>query len=286
MSGTGRTVIPPGAALTIANPSFVTINNRTLENGGTTVWTGAGNINLNAAVITNRVGALFNLQNASPIFFGGGTPRFDNAGTFRKSVTNGTTTIGASVPFTNYGTVDIQSGILAMSGGYASTSNALLNCGIGGNTPGTDFGQLQASGTVVLKGNLSVNLTNGYFPVTNDTFTLLTAGARSNTFASFTYPSNVVTMQLSNTATSVIAQVTGVVSVPQPVLMQPVISASNILLTWTANSNFSYRLEFNPALAPSNWNAIPGDVTTSSNTASKLDSLSPSNRYYRVQVLP
>jgi hypothetical protein len=42
-------------------------------------------------------------------------------------------------------------------------------------------------------------------------------------------------MQLSNTATSVIAQVTGIVSVPQAVLMQPLISASNILLTWTAN---------------------------------------------------
>jgi hypothetical protein len=93
-------------------------------------------------------------------------------------------------------------------------------------------------------------------------------------------------MQLSNNATSVIAQVIGVVSVPQPVLMPPVISASNVLLTWTANSNFHYRLEYNPALATSNWNAVPGDVTTSNNTASKLDSLSPSNRYYRVQVLP
>jgi len=286
MSGTGRTVIPPGATLTIANPSILTINNRTLDNGGTTVWTGAGNINLNAAVISNRVGALFNPQNSSPIFFGGGSPRFDNAGTFRKSVSTGTTTIGGSVPFTNYGTVDIQSGILAMGGGYASASNSLLNCGIGGKTPGTNYGQLQVSGTAVLNGNLSVNLTNGYIPAANNSFTLLTAGARSNTFANFTYPSNIVTMQLSNTATSVIAQVTGVASVPQPVLMQPVISASNILLTWTANSNLIYRLEYNPALAPSNWNAVPGDVTTSSNTASKLDSLTSSNRYYRVQVLP
>ena len=287
MSGTGRTVISPGAALTIANPSSLAINNRTLDNGGSTVWTGAGNIDLNTAVITNRVGALFNLQNSSPIFFGGGTPRFDNAGIFRKSVSTGTSTIGGSVPFTNYGTVDIQSGILAMNGGYASASNALLNCGIGGKTAGTNYGQLQVSGTVLLNGNLSVNFTNDYFPATNDSFTLLTAGARSNTFANFAYPSNIVTMQLSNTAASVIAQVTGTISAPpQPFLMQPVISVSNLLLTWTANSNFLYRLEYNPTLAASNWNAVPGDVATSSNTASKLDSLTPTNRYYRVQVLP
>ncbi|MGA2245833.1 MAG: hypothetical protein ABSH48_12595 [Verrucomicrobiota bacterium] len=287
MSGTGRTAIPPGATLNIANPSFLTITTRTLDNGGNTVWTGAGSIVLDAAVITNRVGALFNAQNSSPISFGGGAPRFDNAGIFRKSVSTGTSTIGGSVPFTNYGTVDIQSGILAMNGGYASASNALLNCGISGKTAGTNYGQLQVSGTVVLNGNLSINLTNGYFPATNDSFRLLTAGARSNTFANFAYPSNIVTMQLSNTPASVLAQVTGAVSAPPPpAFMPPMISASNILLTWTANSNFIYRLEYNPALPASNWNAVPGDVSTSSNTASKLDSLTPSNRFYRVQVFP
>ncbi|HWY75404.1 MAG TPA: hypothetical protein VN281_07295, partial [Verrucomicrobiae bacterium] len=288
MSGTGRTVIPPGAALTIANPSFLTINNRTLENGGTTVWTGAGNINLNAAVITNRVGALFNLQNASLIFFGGGTPRFDNAGTFRKSVTTGTTTIGGSVPFTNYGTVDIQSGILAMSGGYASASNALLNCGIGGTTAGTNYAQLQVSGSVALNGTLSINLNNNYIPTTNDSFTVLTAGTRNGAFSSFSYPSNQVTMQLSNTTNSVIVRVTGVAASPPPppLLLPLTFSGTNALLTWTAVSNVTYRLEFNPDLTPSNWNAIPGDVLGLSNTASKLDTLTPSNRFYRVQVLP
>ena len=74
--------------------------------------------------------------------------------------------------------------------------------------------------------------------------------------------------------------------VPPPFLMAPVISGSNILLTWTANSNFTYRLEYNPNLSASNWNAVPGEVTTSNNTASQMDSLTSSNRYYRVQVLP
>jgi hypothetical protein len=52
-------------------------------------------------------------------------------------------------------------------------------------------------------------------------------------------------------------------------------------------ANATYRLEFNPDLGNlTNWSSIPGDVTTLSNTASKLDALTPSNRLYRVRVLP
>ncbi len=233
MSGSGRTVIPAGATLTISNPSFMAINNRTLDNGGTTLWTGAGIINLNAAVITNRVGALFNVQNASSFNFGGGAPRFDNAGIFRKSAGIGTATIGGSVPFTNYGTVDIQSGFLAANGGYASSSNAVLNCAISGTKPGTNYGQLQVSGSVTLNGTLSVNVTNNYIPTTNDSFTVLTAGTRNGTFASFTYPSNNLSMLLTNTPTSEIVKVTAVSlkqtnSVPAP---------AGMISWWRAENN-------------------------------------------------
>jgi len=79
--------------------------------------------------------------------------------------------------------------------------------------------------------------------------------------------------------------VTGV-SIPPLLLLTPAIAGSNVLLTWTAFSNVNYRVEFNPNLAPSNWSALPGDVTSSSNFASKLDSLTPTNRFYRLRVLP
>ena len=48
----------------------------------------------------------------------------------------------------------------------------------------------------------------------------------------------------------------------------------------------TYRLEFDPDLNSSNWIALPGDVPSLSNTASKLDALISSNRFYRVRVLP
>lgn len=286
MSGVGRTVIPPGVTLTINSGGTVTLSGgRILENGGTTFWN-AGNIQAaTATVITNRAGTLFQVQSAAGIIPGAGGGRFDNAGTFRKT-SAGTTTINNLVSFNNYGTVEIQSGILAANGGYTSTTNALLHCAIGGTTPGTGYGRLQVAGTVTLNGALGVGLTNGFLPAVNDSFTVLTAGTRSNTFANFYYPSNEVTMLMSNTANSVIVRVTEVLVVPQPVLLPPELSGPDLRLIWTAISNTTYRLEFNPDLSPSNWNALPGDVTTLTNTASKLDALTSSNRFYRVRVIP
>jgi hypothetical protein len=66
----------------------------------------------------------------------------------------------------------------------------------------------------------------------------------------------------------------------------PEISGSNFKLTWTAVSNTTCRVEFNPNLSPSNWTALPGDVIGVSNTASKLNALTPTNRFYRVRFLP
>src|SRR4029077_4213562 len=121
-------------------------------------------------------------------------------------------------------------------------------------------------------------------PATNATFTLVSAGgSRNGTFGTFSYPSNEVTMQLTNTGNSVLAQVTTVFispPVPQPVLLQPSISGSNVLLSWTAVSNINYRLEYLPILSGSNWIDVPGDVTSQSNVATKLDQFTTSNRFY------
>jgi hypothetical protein len=130
-----------------------------------------------------------------------------------------------------------------------------------------------------------VSFINGFVPAINNSFTVLTAGTRANTFTSFTYPSDQVTMQLSNSPTSVILTVTGVAP-PQPILLSPAISGSNLVLIWTAVSNTTYRVEFDPNLGPSNWIALTGDVTSLSNLASKLDPLTPSNRFYRVRIIP
>jgi hypothetical protein len=133
---------------------------------------------------------------------------------------------------------------------------------------------------------LSVDLLPGFTPATNDTFTVVSAGTRSGTFSTFAFPSNRVSLTLSNSPNSVVLRATEVFAVPAPVLLNPELTGQAVKLTWTATSNVAYRLEYLPSLGSTNWSAIAGDVTTLSNTASKLDPLTISNRFYRVRVLP
>jgi hypothetical protein len=285
MSGSGRTVVLPGVTATLNIPGSVSLATRTLENGGMVLWAGAGSIFMNSAVITNRAGALFEVAGTGSFALQAGVNRFDNAGTFRKSAA-GTTTLAPSIALNNYGSIDLQSGILAANGGYSSGPNASLNCALGGTTAGTGYARLQTFGVAALDGDLSVNLLPGFTPATNDTFTVISAITRSGTFASFSYPSNRVTMTLSNAPGSVILTVTNVFPVPQPVLLTPQLVGSNALITWTATSNVTYRLQHKTEAGITNWTELPDNVTTTSNTASKLDPLTSSNRLYRVRVMP
>jgi hypothetical protein len=289
MSGSGRTVLSPSAKLSLTGSGEVFLTGRVLENQGLVVWTNSGFLALGSgAVITNDAGALFDAQNASTLFYENAPAcRFDNSGTFRKELNSGTTSVSSGVQLNNFGLLDIERGIVAANGGFVPGSASVLHCVVGGTTAGSGYGQLQAAGSVALAGALSVALTNGFLPATNNSFTVLSAGSRNGAFASFSYPSDQVTMQLSNTANSVIVQVTGV-AVPPPALLPSGsgISGSNFVLSWSAVSNTTYRVEYNPALASTNWTALPGDVTASNSVASKSDPLTPSNRFYRIVVIP
>ena len=237
MTGIGRTIIAPGAALTVTTANGVYLATRTLENAGTTTWASGANYFFLAAgaVITNRAGALFDVQ-TSTLFQGapGAPPRFDNAGILRKSAGSGITGFGFGTTLNNYGSIEILSGIIAAYSGYTSSSNAFLNCAIGGTTPGAGYGQLQIGGTAALNGALSVDLINGFVPMTNSTFTVLTADSRNGTFNNFLYPSNAVTMQLSNTPDSVVVRVTDVFIVPQSAPLP-----AGLISWWRAEGNAS-----------------------------------------------
>jgi hypothetical protein len=286
MNGGGRTFFPAGSTLNLNNPVSVSLSSRTLDNGGTVQWAGVGGIGLGSSVITNRPGALFQAQADSSFSNLGGVTRLDNAGIFRKLASTGTTTIGNFVPLNNFGTVDIRSGIIAASGGYGPATNSTLSVGLGGTIAGTGYGQLQASGAVTLNGSLSVDFENGFLPAVGNSFTVLTAGTRTGAFGAFTYPSNQLTLQLSNSPTAVILSVTGIAAPPPPMILSPTISGSNVLLTWTAVANTTYRVEYTTSLSSIGWSALAGDVIATNNTASKPDVLVSTNRFYRVQVIP
>src|SRR5204863_122428 len=88
----------------------------------------------------------------------GGTVTFTNSGTFRKSVTVGTTTL-TGVAFNNTGTVDVQTGTLSMAGGL-SGNGTFIGAGLvqlSGTANATVNGSMNWSGGSISGGSLSLN---------------------------------------------------------------------------------------------------------------------------------
>jgi hypothetical protein len=286
MSGAGRTVIAPAATLSLASASSIGLQ-RTLENAGMVAWTGSGTIGLLNGVITNLAGAVFEASSAARLAYSGGSCRFDNSGTFRKLGAGGTTTIDAGLPFNNAGTVDIQSGILAANGGLISTDHSLLRFGLGGTQAGANHGQLRSSGIITLNGALSVDLLPGYIPALNDSFTVLTAGTRAGAFNQFSYPSNEVSLELTDSPTSILL---GVSQVIPPTEAGPTLSLQiqdgALQLCWPTSSNATYRVEFSSDLTSTNWTTLSGNMTAENNTICFKDSLGTSHRFYRLRMAP
>ena len=75
---------------------------------------------------------------------------FNNAGTFRKSVTTGTSTV--TIAFNNTGTVDLQTGTLSYGGNFTQTAGATVLSGGNLTKTGSAFalqsGDLRGTGTL------------------------------------------------------------------------------------------------------------------------------------------
>ena len=248
------------------------------------VWTG-GNIQMSGAVITNRAGALLEVQGTGELSYtGGGAAQLDNAGLFRKT-TAVTNTVNSGIAFNNYGAVDLLTGTLLLKGGYHSTPTASLHYALSGSGAGSGYGRLQVSGNVTNTGSLSIRLANGFVPTTNDTFTVLTAGTRSGTFANFYFPSNEVSMQLSNTANSVVVRVTEVFAADQPLLHIEKISPSSVRLYWATNYP-DFHLEYKTSLTTTNWAASVASPLLSGTNFVVTNSVFGASRFYRLSRLP
>jgi hypothetical protein len=72
-----------------------------------------------------------------------------------------------------------------------------------------------------------------------------------------------------------------------PVLLPPTITGTgNVVITWSAISNGTYRVQYKSDLNAANWSDLPGDVTAAGSVASKTDPIITGSRFYRIQVLP
>jgi hypothetical protein len=183
MTGPGRTIANGGLALSnpggLLVPSTV-LDGRELDNAGSAVWTGSGNITIsNGGVFNNLAGATFNAQSSASITGSGSPATFTNAATFLKSA-SGTTTIG--IAFNNSGTVYLQTGTLNLTAVGDSTGSFTAEAGttlgfVGGATTLRPASNIGGAGSVRIAadffGNGTVNVLGSY-SVSN---TILTAAS-------------------------------------------------------------------------------------------------------------
>ena len=149
---TGGSLGNAGSTLVVAANGTLAIggstkyfNGGTLLNGGAGAWT-SGQINCNnAAVFSNAPAATFDVQaDGSVLVVSTGSPVLANAGTFRKTGGTGTSTL--TLPCSNSGSVQVNSGTLALtladgSGSFTAAGNSTLS----------------VSGTATLSGGASID---------------------------------------------------------------------------------------------------------------------------------
>jgi hypothetical protein len=245
-----------------------------LTSAGPVTWTGTGNLKVSGGSAWNNDG-IFTVQTDAQVISssdGGAWPVFVNNGTFRKKVTTGTTVFDSAnggVNFNNNGTVDLQTGSLAINGGYILSGSPQLKLVLGGVNPGTQFSQETFAGSATLGGILSVTLANGFMPTNGQSFAVVTYGSETGQFGSqqlpalpiglawqITYGATAVTLNVVRA--TIIADATRLAnghfqfSLSGPNSTSALIQASTNLVDWTSlqtNIPFTGLLLFDDAQA-------------------------------------
>jgi len=164
----------------------------------------AGAVEVNSGTIQfaqfNQTGGMINLN--------GGNLTFTNEAVFGGGSVVGTGTISGNVR--NNGATfapGFSPGKITVSGNYTQGANGILTLEIGGAAPGTQYDQLQVSGTAALAGTLNVSAINGFQPAQGDTFQLLAGGSFTGAFSTInttgftgavTYTSSGITLTVTS----------------------------------------------------------------------------------------
>jgi hypothetical protein len=126
MAGSGVTNANGG--LSISGDGLKTLDGHTLNDGGDGSWTGGGYVMIeNSGKLNLLSGASLDIQNDRAILGAPGTGSVTNGGTLLKSAGTFTTTI--QVPFVNNHIVEVRSGTLDLTGGFANFDGANLTSG-------------------------------------------------------------------------------------------------------------------------------------------------------------
>jgi hypothetical protein len=207
---------------------------------------------------------------------------FNNYGTFRKSGGSAfaSTYLDSSTLFNNPGTVDVETGQVAMGGG-CTLAGGTLNFGISNSN---NFGSIYLGSSTVLTGELSVDL-NGYSPVASNSFALVNYGSETGTFASFNLPNPGPGLVWQTNYGPGAFTLSVTVSPPQ-LLPNPVASnGSNqsFSFSWVTVPGKSYQVQYSTNLMPANWINLGNPITATNGVTTLSDPFgSNSRRFYRV----
>ena len=183
--------ISPGE-LRINNNGVLNNNGGVIDNNSTINNNNGGTI-VNFAIITNTINGVLNNNSGALLRNDLGLGQINNTGSVVLSQ-NGTL-FGSNNTHTGN---QINAGILAPGNGigiyrfdndYTHQSTARLDIQItGATTAGTDYDQVIVAGNALLGGTLNVSLPTAFVPLPGDSFTILTAGSISGTFAIVNFP--------------------------------------------------------------------------------------------------
>lgn len=169
MTGIGETWLEATGSATLGGGSK-TLDGRAFTNGGgAVVWTLGDILSGNGSVITNAAGGTIDIQGDVALQFtlGGAIPSIVNSGGLVRSVGTGVVSLGADVNNTGAGTIDVQTGTIALIGAATYTqglSAVLMGAGtfdvpgdvITGGTINMAGGTLKVGGVLNPTGTFTV----------------------------------------------------------------------------------------------------------------------------------
>ena len=262
-----------------------------LRNRGRFRWTGAGDLWSPArswygelpASFYNERGGVFTAENDAAFTTWGSANYFHNMEGALFVKTNGIASTACNWFFTNSGTLELCSGVLALNINPTALAGGTVNVWAGGTTPASGYAQLALAGNATLVGALNLKLRAGFAPALADSFNLVTYGSRTEEFAPVitaliendllwltTYGANAFRLTVGRafvaTAPTRLSNGHFTFSLRGPEATRAVIEASEDLQTWL------------PIMTNDPFNGVflfddPGAVTRS-------------NRFYRLRITP
>ncbi len=88
----------------------------------------------------------------------------------------------------NAGSIGLGAGreVLTIKGNFTQAAGGVLDLAVAGNTPGTQYDQLNVTGTAILGGTLNVAIINAFVPAAGTSYQLMMFGTHTGKFTAYT----------------------------------------------------------------------------------------------------